>query len=131
MSIHHKLAAVTAALTLGAAPAVALASGPGASQSAPGHSKTTSSTASPSTNAKRYGKLCQGESKQHVKGQKGTPFSDCVTDMAQLAANKKANPHRVCANESKQHVAGTKGTPYSQCVVAAAKLRGTKTGSAS
>ena len=28
--------------------------------------------------AKAYGKLCQGLSKEHEKGQKGTPFSRCV-----------------------------------------------------
>ena len=29
------------------------------------------------TKAKAYGKFCQGESKKHVAGQKGTPFSQC------------------------------------------------------
>ena len=34
--------------------------------------------------AQANGKRCQGVSKKHVKGQKGTPFSQCVK------ANKKA-----------------------------------------
>ena len=30
------------------------------------------------SNAKAYGKRCQGVSEKHVAGQKGTPFSQCV-----------------------------------------------------
>src|SRR5215469_17152302 len=145
MRIPGKLTAATAAMTLGLASA-ALASGPGThgrSQSAPGHNRSTqtsttgtttgtSSTTSATNNGKAYGRLCQGESKKHVAGQKGTPFSDCVTDLAHLAhstttsqgtGTSQTNPARACANESKKHVAGEKGTPFSQCVSAAAKLR--------
>jgi hypothetical protein len=149
MRIPVKLTAATAALTLGLASA-ALASGPGThgnSQNAPGHNRTqpttttgttsgTSSTPSSTNNGKAFGRLCQGESKQHVAGQPGTPFSKCVTDMAHLAQNSQngngsqstgsgqTNPARACANESKKHVVGQKGTPFSQCVTAAAKLLG-------
>jgi hypothetical protein len=77
--------------------------------------------ASAATKAKAYGKKCQGQSKKHVAGQKGTPFSQCVTAMAKVATGK-ANPTTACKTLSKKHVAGQKGTPYSQCVVAAAKL---------
>jgi hypothetical protein len=149
MRLPVKLTAATAAVTLGLASA-ALASGPGThgrSQNAPGHNRSTStgtttgtttgstSTPSPTNNGKAYGRLCQGESKKHVAGQKGTPFSKCVTDMAHMAqslqsgngsqnsSRGQSNPARVCANESKTHVAGEKGTPFSQCVSAAAKLR--------
>ena len=142
-----KLTAATAAMTLGLASA-ALASGPGThgrSQNAPGHNRpqqststgtdtgtTTGTSTSPSLshNGKAYGRLCQGESKKHTAGQKGTPFSQCVTDMAHLAHSSQpgntghANPARACANESKKHTAGQKGTPFSQCVTAAAKLLG-------
>jgi hypothetical protein len=76
----------------------------------------------PPAQAEEYGKLCQNESKQHVVGQKGTPFSDCVTDLAQLANGQAKNPTSACKNESRQHVAGEKGTPFSACVSAAAKL---------
>jgi hypothetical protein len=147
MRIPAKLTAATAAMTLGLASA-ALASGPstthGQWQSAPGHNRsqqssstastsatTTDTTPSPSANGKAYGRLCQGESKQHIAGQKGTPFSKCVTDMAHLAQSSQGsnnggptNPARACANQSKKHVAGEKGTPFSQCVSAAAKLLG-------
>jgi hypothetical protein len=79
-------------------------------------------SASPATKAKAYGKKCQGQSKKHVAGQKGTPFSQCVTALAKVATGK-ANPTTACKTLSKKHVAGQKGTPYSQCVVAAAKLQ--------
>ncbi len=131
MRTPAKLIAATAALTLGLASA-ALASGPsdthGRSGSAPGHTRsqqTSSSTSTstgtaPNSNAKAYGRLCQGESKKHVAGQKGTPFSKCVTDMAHLSQSSQGsgssqtstgsqsatNPARACANESKMHVAG-------------------------
>jgi hypothetical protein len=122
-----KVAAATATLALVLTPAAALAHG-GASthgkyRSTPGHTKAGSKNSTASSNAKGYGRLCQGESKRHVAGQPGTPFSACVKDMAQLAKSSKTNPHIVCANESKKHVAGQKRTPYSDCVSAAAKLR--------
>ena len=79
-------------------------------------------SASAATKAKAYGKKCQGQSKKHVAGQKGTPFSQCVTALAKVATGK-ANPTTACKALSKKHVAGQKGTPYSQCVVAAAKLQ--------
>jgi hypothetical protein len=91
-----------------------------------------SSTHAPSTpgphatlpaKAHAYGVYCNKESKTHVAGQKGTPFSQCVTAMAKLATGQTSNPAKACAAESKKHVAGQKGTPFSQCVSAAAKLK--------
>jgi hypothetical protein len=76
------------------------------------------------TKAKAYGRFCQAESKKHVPGQQGTPFSQCVTAMAKLATGQTGNPARACAKLSKKHVPGQTGTPYSKCVTAAAKLRG-------
>jgi len=126
MKARSKITIAITTLALGALPATALAhGGPGThgrSASAPGHTASANSPAS--GNAKAYGKACQSESKKHVAGQKGTPFSACVTDMAHLAGSSTTNPHRACSNESKQHVGGQKGTPYSDCVTAAAKLRG-------
>jgi hypothetical protein len=110
MKVHRKLAVTITALALGFVPAVALASGPGS------HGSHASS------NAKKYGKFCPTETKQHVAGQKGTPFSDCVNAMAKLANGSSTNPRSACATESKKHVADQKGTPYSDCVSAAAKL---------
>jgi hypothetical protein len=74
-------------------------------------------------NAKAYGKLCQGESKKHVAGEKGTPFSQCVTAMAKIASGETDSPTKACKGLSKKHVAGERGTPFSRCVTAAAKLR--------
>jgi hypothetical protein len=73
--------------------------------------------------AHAYGVFCNKESKKHVAGQKGTPFSQCVTAMAKLATGSTKSPVKACANLSKKHVAGQKGTPFSQCVSAAAKLK--------
>jgi hypothetical protein len=73
--------------------------------------------------AKAYGVYCQKESKKHVAGQKGTPFSQCVTAMAKLAHGSTKSPVAACATLSKKHIAGQKGTPFSQCVSAAAKLK--------
>jgi hypothetical protein len=79
--------------------------------------------ASPAAKAKAYGKLCQAQSKKHVAGQKGTPFSQCVTAMAKMAHDQKMSAKVACKPLSKKHVAGQKGTPYSQCIKAAAQLR--------
>jgi hypothetical protein len=38
-------------------------------------------------NGNAFGKNCQGVSKQHVDGQKGTPFSQCVQDGGQPVGN--------------------------------------------
>jgi hypothetical protein len=73
--------------------------------------------------AKAYGRYCKDESRKHVKGQNGTPFSECVTAMAKAAQDEHMNPHRACTGMSKKHVKGQKGTPYSQCVTGVAHLR--------
>ena len=81
---------------------------------------TTTTMTTTSSQAKAYGRYCQNQSKQHVAGQKGTPFSQCVTAMAK--AGHGTTPKSACAALSKKHVAGEKGTPFSRCVVAAAHL---------
>lgn len=73
--------------------------------------------------AKAYGKLCQGQSKKHVKGVKGTPFSNCVNAMAKVATDDEVSPRNACKPLSKKHVKGEKGTPFSRCVVAAQELK--------
>ncbi|HVD86766.1 MAG TPA: hypothetical protein VNB59_05100, partial [Solirubrobacterales bacterium] len=74
--------------------------------------------------AKAYGWYCREESRKHVEGEEGTPFSKCVTAMAKLAhdENDQLSPRQACKEESRKHVAGEKGTPFSRCVVAAAQL---------
>jgi hypothetical protein len=77
----------------------------------------------PPSHAKAYGKYCKGESKKHVKGEKGTAFSRCVKTMARAANHENQSPGQVCKGKSKKHVKGEKGTEYSRCVTAVAKLR--------
>jgi hypothetical protein len=72
--------------------------------------------------ANAYGKYCQGESKKHVKGEKGTAFSRCVKAMHE-AVDEGDSPKQACKGLSKKHVKGDKGTPYSRCVVAAAQAK--------
>jgi hypothetical protein len=71
--------------------------------------------------AKAYGKYCQGHSKKHVAGEKGTAFSRCVTAMAKVASGKETSARAACAPLSRKHT-GKKGTPFSRCVAAAKKL---------
>lgn len=87
----------------------------------PGNSPNYESTPPPP--AKAYGKYCQGESKKHVAGEKGTAFSRCVTTLAHAAKHENQSPREACKGKSKKHVKGEKGTEFSRCVTAVAKLR--------
>jgi hypothetical protein len=69
-----------------------------------------------------YGRYCQGQSKKHVPGMRGTPFSACVRAMAQLNRGTQTDPRVACKDMSKRHVAGQRGTPFSRCVSAGATL---------
>jgi hypothetical protein len=120
MRIPLKLGAVVATFALGFAPALAIAAHPNNGK----HGSQSQSQA----NAKAFGKLCSTESKRHVAGQKGTPFSQCIAAMKKAASGKANSPGQACKGMSKKHVAGMKGTPFSQCVVAAAHLLGDKGG---
>lgn len=118
MRTSSKLAALGATAALGLAPATALAT----SSSTHAHHSSKSSTSMTTSDQRAFGKFCQGESKTHVKGEKGTAFSRCVTDLAKLDSGKTHNPHIACKDESKTHVKGEKGTAFSRCVVAANRL---------
>ena len=133
MRFSTKTIALTAVLALSAVPAFALpAQVPSnqGTQHAPANpgSQSTTTPVTPGPNAsakakgKAYGTYCATQSKKHVAGQKGTPFSQCVTAMAKLASGKTTNPTTACKTLSKKHVAGEHGTPFSRCVSAAAKL---------
>lgn len=121
MRLKPKLAVLAGTVVLGISPAVALGT--------PGGQPNKSNSPTKTSKAKAYGKFCQGESKKHVAGTPGTPFSDCVTDMAKLANGSASNPAKACANESKKHVAGQRGTPYSVCVSGGKKLLKQQAGS--
>ena len=121
MRTSSKLAALGVSAALAIAPTSMAAAGThGRSAASPGHSSTHSKPST--TTPEAFGKLCQSESKMHVKGEKGTAFSRCVSDMAKLADHETSNPHIACKNESKKHVKGEKGTAFSRCVVAANRL---------
>jgi hypothetical protein len=135
MRIQMKIALVTGALALAAGPAAQAAGQP---EGVPPHGKGqvngTGPTYTPGDptpgpkaglpeKAKAYGRYCKGESRMHVKGEKGTPFSRCVTAMARAANHENMAPGRACKGESRKHVKGEKGTPFSRCVKSVAKLR--------
>jgi uncharacterized membrane protein len=107
MKLRMMLAAVVGALALTALPAIAPADQP----------------AEPGSQGKAYGVYCKAESREHVKGEKGTAFSRCVTAMAHVANDEDLTPSQACKEMSHEHVKGEKGTAFSRCVTAAAKLR--------
>lgn len=121
MNFRYKGAAVLTALAFGATPALVPAL-------ATAHGKAGTHTTSPSfsSKAKRYGKAClaAGESKHHVKGVPGTPFSACVHAMKTKANDSAKKPATVCKAEKRfaHHTPkGQKGTPFSDCVTAVNK----------
>ena len=129
-----KIAGLTAVLAVGVSPALALAGAPDnpggdhkPATTPPSNQGTANKPATPGpkasmpAKAKAYGKYCQGQSKKHVKGEKGTQFSQCFTAMAKVA-NDKATARAACKTLSKKHVKGTPGTPFSACVKGAAQL---------
>lgn len=70
-----------------------------------------------------YGYYCKGESKKHVKGEKGTPFSQCVSAAAHADHNADLTAREACKALSKKHVKGAQGTPFSVCVKGVAQMR--------
>jgi len=133
VKFQTKTLALTAVLAMSAVPAFAV---PGHGHSdfgtshAPGHhaAGTTGATGTTGTSGvargEAYGEVCSHESKTHLAGVQGTPFSRCVVAMAQLDGDRTTNPAKACKTESRKHVAHVHGTPFSRCVSAAAKLRG-------
>ena len=127
--LHRGIGVVVCGVALFTA-GVALADNPGHPNNGQGTvSTTTTTTVSTSTTtststlpsqAKGYGFYCQNQSKKHIAGQKGTPFSQCVTAMAKAAHGQ--TPKAACAGLTKKHSEGEQGTPFSRCVAAAAKL---------
>lgn len=116
MKLQIKIGVLIAALALAGLTATATAAGP---HYTPGPDYKPA----PPPHAPAYGKRCQGKSKNHVKGEKGTEFSRCVKALKKAANHPHMPPGRVCKNESKEHVKGEKGTAFSQCVKEVAHLR--------
>jgi hypothetical protein len=91
MRLSGKSAILASVAALMVAPAVASAAGPPdnpGTQTAASHKPSGSGQPGPNASlpakAKAYGRYCQGESKTHVAGQRGTPFSQCVAAGAKL-----------------------------------------------
>lgn len=120
MKINTRIVVLLGVLTLLVTPTAALAIGPEyeVEHVAPAPGAGASLTAK----TKAYGVYCKGFPKKHVKGQKMTPFSRCVTSMAKAVAAKKT-PKIACAGFSKKHVKGKTGTEFSRCVVAAGEAK--------
>jgi hypothetical protein len=139
---HLKIAILVGVLALVAVPAAALATRPaepgngnGNTPTEPGNGhKPTEGTSgqgngpnyspeSPPT-TKAYGYYCQAESKKHVAGTPGTPFSTCVKAHETAAAHPNMSPGRACKGTPGKHVVkGEKGTPHSRCVAGVIKQR--------
>jgi hypothetical protein len=131
MKLHLRIALIVGALALTVAPAIAL----GDSSHSQGHGQGNGPTYAPGQQtpgpsatlpekAKAYGRYCKEFSRKHVKGEKGTEFSRCVTAMAKAANNERLTARQACKTMSKKHEAhGDKGTEFSRCVKAAAQLR--------
>ncbi len=126
MKIKTRFAALLGVLALMLTPAAAIASGPEYAPEKPAH-PVVGPNSSLREKTKAYGRYCRGFSKKHVKGQKQTPFSRCVTAMARAATSSTTTPKRACAGFSKVHVKGEQGTEFSRCVVAAAKVKKAQT----
>jgi hypothetical protein len=129
MKLQTRLAVVLGALALATAPAMALASQPtnpgqgNGPKYTPAPPQNPGPGATPPEKANAYGVHCQDQSKKHVAGEKGTPFSQCVNAMAKAATQDQLTAKQACKGMSKKHVKGAKGTPFSRCVVAAAQVK--------
>src|SRR4029453_11145319 len=121
----NSIIAAGAAAALFMTPAAAVAGNPNTDHPGKGQAKRearaeartdakANAPAAPPSQAKAYGKLCHDQSKKHVKGEKGTPFSRCVVAMAQLWSGDATSPKAACKKLSKKHVKGKKGTPFSR-----------------
>lgn len=136
MKLHTMFAAALAVLALALVPAMGTADGPDYQPEKPPNyqpekppkyhpDKPQNPPKGPKgePKGKAYGYHCRGQSKKHVKGQKGTAFSRCVKALARADKNDNLHPKKACKALSKKHVKGTKGTPFSRCVKAVNQMR--------
>lgn len=80
MRTSLKAMAIVAALVLSVTPAMAIANKP-AETGGPQYETPPPNPgpgAGKGAKAKAYGRYCKGESRKHVKGEPGTPYSRCV-----------------------------------------------------
>jgi hypothetical protein len=72
------------------------------------------------------GQFCKGMSKKHIPGQKGTPYSQCVSAMAKLSKKPSMAPSQVCAGLRKAKGKKAKkdaNKAFNQCVAGGKKLK--------
>jgi hypothetical protein len=119
MKLRMMLVLGLAVLSLGVMPATGMADGVTYTPEGPSYEPDKPKP----PKGKAYGYYCKGQSKKHVKGEKGTAFSRCVKAMARAEKNEKLHPKKACKGLSKKHVKGEKGTAFSRCVKAVNKLR--------
>src|ERR1700759_5502125 len=96
MNPNTTLAELMVALSLALAPTAALAQSVEYAPAHPAHPEHPAHPPHPAPGpksplpekAKAYGVYCRGFSKKHVPGEKGTPFSRCVTAMAKAVSGE-------------------------------------------
>ena len=123
MKLRTILLAGLAVFALGAVPAAGIADGVKYQPEGPKYQPETPKGPKTAPKGKAYGYYCRGESKKHVKGEKGTAFSRCVKAMARADKNPSLHPKKACQALSKKHVKGEKGTEFSRCVKDVNQLR--------
>ena len=124
MRLKTKIAVAVGALALTTSPAaLAMGKPEGAPPHGNGGGKEHASNKEHAGKGKAYGRYCKGESKKHERGERGTAFSRCVTNMAQAANHSEMAPGRVCKGESRKHEEGERGTAFSRCVRNVNELR--------
>ncbi|MDQ2631898.1 MAG: hypothetical protein M3Y75_13145 [Actinomycetota bacterium] len=129
MKLRMMLVSALAVLSLGLLPATGTANGPNYQPEGPKYQPETPKGPKTAPKGKAYGYYCRGESKKHVKGEKGTAFSRCVKAMAQADKNPNLHPKKACKALSKKHVKGEKGTAFSRCVKDVNRMRQEKAAS--
>lgn len=122
MKLHLKLVLGLAVLALGVLPAMGMADGP---NYGPEYKPETPPPKTEAPKGHAYGYYCKGFSKKHVKGQKGTPFSQCVHAMKVADNNENVSAKKACKQfKGQKHVPhGDKGTPFSRCIKGVNELR--------
>ena len=134
MKFGTKAGLLASGLVLIVSPTVAFASGTPSNPGAPTNQGTLTAAANKPNNsgepgpgaslpakAKAFGRFCENQSKTRVSGQKGTPFSQCVTAMAHLASGQTNSPKAACGTMTHKPD-GKGGSPFSRCVSSGAKL---------
>lgn len=124
MKLRMMLTMALAVFSLALVPAMGAADGPDYQPEGPNYQPEHPPKGPKSApKGKAYGYYCRGESKKHVKGEKGTAFSRCVKALAQADKNDALTAKKACKALSKKHVKGVKGTPFSTCVKGVNQMR--------